>query len=530
MLHKGLKFQKDDDMTIKTKFAAMAALGMLSTINVSAYTEPTWQDDVANNGNMTGTIAEGGKIFGAKTSAVLTTASIWAKDSRFDLNVKQGLFPSGGTYLMCVDGVQVGSYLTVSTAPNSDDVTTITFQVNTEIAEDSNITFMDGKVYNPSQGVTWGSDRDCNDTATGANGGITPLTIIPEQDKCSIVWTDNGNIQGTDHPIPEMTSLDSHLIAQYQEEIMISCKPPVCTLNDARTGFVDSARASGVNYRAHVGLIDYVADRNETVHNDSCYFGGCLTADTTDANATTCRTYISVRNNTEHNISSFDLDLPNSNVIAGATAAGGHYELNITAGSDANMSVDFTIPAGQIATIGDLDGLINNVDIHPDLTSTQEVVARLDNIKATKFTVTYMNPNYKAFAKITAKADTKLYAHVTDENGNSVDVEFTQGIEAGKTAFVFADAAASHGYDLDALVTAAGGLPGNGWTVEFATNAGVDVAAYMDVDGGQRTLTVIYPEYAGLALIDDNPAAAGTGATAAASFGIATSQDLAENN
>jgi len=489
---------------LKSNIAAIAILGMLTSINLSAYTQPTWQDDTPNAAP--GDIAKGGKIFGAATSAVLTTASVWQKDARFDLNVKNGVFPTGGTYLMCIDSdgdgtidTQVGSYTTSYTDPNTGDINKMLFQVNTEIPEDINITFMDGKVYNPSQNTTWGNDRSCTDADR-------PLTIIPYEDMCSVIWTDNGKVQGTDIDIPELTSVDSHLIAEYQEEIMISCTPPVCTLDSTRTKFLDTATASGVNLRLAVNKIDYLADRNETTHNSGCYYEGCIPTVTEEVNAT-CVTYIAVRNNTEHNISSFDLELPNASVVADAGVAGGHYDLNITAESDANMSVTFTIPAGSVASAGDVSAILHNFDIHPDLNSTERVVARIADVKTTKFTVTYMNPNYKAFAQITAKSDTKLYAKVTDQNGNFVNVEFPQGIDAGKTAFVFVDAAGTHAYDLDALVTAAGGLPGNGWTVEFSTNTAVDVAAYMQTANGERTLTVLYPEYTGVLTSPNGPSA-----------------------
>lgn len=473
---------------ISSNIAAIAILGTMATGSLFA-TDNTW--DVAT------TAAKGGTHYGAQSQVELNLGGDWTQDSRFTFNIHGGSLPDGGTILVCNGAVEVARLI------NDEDLSSLIFQMNddvqNEIREDENLTFVDGKEYSALGAGVVAGDLNCSTS--------TFLTIIPTArtinddsslaSNCVTVSTTNGADQSGTTNIPQMNTLASGIVAEYQEEIMISCTPPVCTLNNARTDFVDTATASGVNLRLAVNEIDFIADRNETSFDGSCYWTGCGITAATAGSETNCTTVISVRNNlVDHNVSGFTLATALNGIADAVATSTDAASLSIPAGTDANLSVTFTIPAGSTASIGDVTGTLSTfTGLNADLTTPATVVSRLANVATTEFTVTYMNPNSKAFAKITAKNDTTLYAKVTDQKGNSVNVEFTQGIKAGQTAFVFVDAAGSHGYDLDALVTAAGGLPGNGWTVDFSTNTAVDVAAYMQTANGERTLTVLYPEY-----------------------------------
>ena len=479
---------------LTSAIASIALLGAITVSTVSAK-DNEWvgiykNDQTAPNGN------RGGKIYGADANVTLTLGNDWTQDAHFTFDVTNGQIPDGGTVLVCNGDVEVARLI------NDNDPRHLVFQTNDnvqdELREDENLTFVDGKKFiNASGGIVAG-DLNCTDSHT--------LTIIPDKDKCVTVATSNGKDQSGTTDIPQMTTAASKTVASYREEIMISCTVPACVVDQARTSFVQSAKVSGVNFRYNdVNVIDLTVEQNSTEIGDNfnCYFGGC--SDDADVDETTCSTIITVQNNiTDHDITDYTLNT----TVAGldnvlVTSVKG---LNINKSSENNITVTFTIPKNSDPIkLGTVTGQLTDVKVDTGssvvdgLESTTNPIATIKDMGATEFTVTYMNPNSKCFAKITAAADTSLQAKVTDEHGNSVVVRFPDDIKAGETAFVFADAGGSHQYDLDALVDAAGGLPGNGWTVDFLVNAAVDVAAYMQTANGERTLTVLYPEYVGIA-------------------------------
>jgi len=131
-----------------SKFASIVLIGALTVTTLSAYDQPTWVGTPGDG-------YKGGKIFGSDANVTIKLATDWATGATFDLNIKNGTVPTGGTYLVCNGDTQVGEYVTVHTAANETDVAKITFQLIDDVdissagllREDENLTFVDGKKY-----------------------------------------------------------------------------------------------------------------------------------------------------------------------------------------------------------------------------------------------------------------------------------------------------------------------------------------------------------------------------------------------
>jgi hypothetical protein len=129
-------------------------------------------------------------------------------------------------------------------------------------------------------------------------------------------------------------------------------------------------------------------------------------------------------------------------------------------------------------------------DLETNVTRANKSDVKLDEVKElvtfqveglTKFTVPYMNTNYKTFVKITTKSEdapAQLSAVITDQNGKQVEVELDP-IKPKGTVYLFS----TFGPLYEAAKSA--GLA-NAWTVDFTTSAAAVVDSYMSVPNGER--------------------------------------------
>ena len=262
-------------------------------------------------------------------------------------------------------------------------------------------------------------------------------------------------------------------------------------------------------------------DRNTSLDYD-CFISGCGETD----NSSKCETFITIQNATEYNITkfaltpTFDGTFPTGMTVVYDSNGTTDGEIAIKSGTkinidsaiepDQNKTIKLVfstdgkaeIPTGLLSGVfSDFDNNATDSNVKNNLKNTtispKDGLAKLAKGIGSTFTVTYMNPNYKSFAMISAtQAETTLKARVTDTKGRVAEVEF-EPIKKGETVFVFADNKGSHGeYDLVQKVKESGVKLNNAWRVDFEVTAPVDVAAYMEQNGGQRTLTVLYPKYA----------------------------------
>ena len=348
------------------------------------------------------------------------------------------------------------------------------------------------------------------------------VRILPDAGKCVTVFSNHGeNTSGTVF-IGDINSKPSKTVLKYNAEIKISCHVPVCGVSVDSKSFIPKGAIASVNKRE---AFAQPFDRNTSLMYD-CYTSGCEQA----AASPDCETLITITNNTDLNISKFSLtptfdgtfptgltftyDSNGTEEGHLAMSSGTKLDIDSPIAPDENKTLTLRfstdgkaiIPTGLLtAVVTDFEN--NSTDATEKANFKKATVSPKDGLAkfaqgtGSKFTVTYMNPDFKSFAMITANADTSLKAKVTDSTGKFVMVDLLD-IKAGETTYVFADKKSNHNkpakhlQDLDALVTAAGGLDNTSWRVDFEVTGPVDVAAYMDVKGGQRTLTVLYPEYA----------------------------------
>jgi hypothetical protein len=328
-----------------------------------------------------------------------------------------------------------------------------------------------------------------------------------------MVYSDNGeNTSGT-VKVPEIDSAQpGPVIVQYRPDIEISCTAPVCIVNDAEVAFVDDSVAQGVNLRKPNTIS---SDRNVSGDWDCNEPGGCSTAGPGE-----CEVIIAIKNNTDYNITGFtmattfnpqdgtskledmnytfvDENTSNEDPVAAVGSDLVIEDLNITNdGNKTELTFIFTpsgtttIPRGIVEA--EIKDIVSSPELGDDVKLPTQGLANFGGGAETDFTVTYMNKNYKSFVMVRALDETTITATITDDKGKTAEADCGI-ISKNNTAFIFSDVKE---HSDSCLVTAAdaNGLTA-AWTVTFHVRAAVDVAAYMETPTGQRTLTVLYPEY-----------------------------------
>ena len=480
----------------------VVATSLLSTITIVSLHAKTFDDRITPNKPVwgTSTVQTGGELLGANVDLNVTLGANSASDTHFTLNFVNGSIADTGAYSLCNGTTQAGTYLAPETLNAAGRITAVVMEFK---PKDGNTSLIQaGSV------LKFVSGSDCSSATTA--------TIIPDAGKCVSVFSNHGeNTSGTVN-IPDINSEPSKDIITYKTEIKISCKTPVCGIKSDSLAFIDQGVVASVNKREASAQ---TFDRN-TTDEFGCYTDGC-----NNATSTTCTTYIAIQNNTEYNLTklsltpTFDGTFP-TGMTAVVDANGTETKLvsgsaivvdlagakNIAPDTNHTIKMVFSTDGKSIIPEGLVSGVVSNIETNGSTAvndalksatlTAKEGIAKFAKGTPSTFTVTYMNPNYKSFAMITAtSADTILKATVTDTKGVVAKVEFAD-IKKGETAFVFADNKSSHGeYDLVQKVKDSGVTLNNGWRVDFEVTSAVDVAAYMEQNGGQRTLTVLYPEY-----------------------------------
>lgn len=486
-----------------SNIVATALLSTVTITTINAYDDnltpnaPDWigVDDLNN------TIpATGGELLGADVNLTVQLHANAGSDTHFTLNFVNGRIANNGAYLLCNNGVQAGTYIAQETA-SGDWMTAVVMEFKPK--DDNASLISEGSILN------FVSGNDCSKNT---------VKIIPDAGKCVTVYSNHGeNTSGTVF-IPDINSEVSKTVLKYESELSISCTVPVCGVSDDALTFLEQGSIASINKRVASAQS---FDRNTSLEY-GCYTSGCEEVD----DSSKCETLITITNNTDLNISKFSLTptfdgtFPEGMIFTYenntsddgqiAMSSGTKLEIDSPIAPDENKTIKLTFSTDGKAIIptGLLSGVFtdfeNNASDDTENGNFKEAtavpaegLAKFVKGLGSKFTVSYMNPNYKSFAMISAiSADTILKATVTDTKGVVANVEFAP-IKKGETVFVFADNKASHGeYDLVQKVKDSGVTLNNGWRVDFEVSSAVDVAAYMEQNGGQRTLTVLYPEYA----------------------------------
>jgi hypothetical protein len=470
-----------------SKFVAIALLSGVTVTAVNAANEAVW------SGTTNGTTLTGGEVAGADVNVTVTLHADMNPGTTFDFHVVDGSIANSGSYLLCNGSTAVGKYVNLVTANAAGRATVIGLEFST----DANTTLTkSGEVLNLI---------DSSDSATATCvANSNKLNIVPDIGKCVSVFSDNGLNNNGSRKVTEINSAEAHIL-DYQADIEVACDTPICLIANSKTAFTSTATAMGVNKRI---VSTVVADTNAT--DLSCYTVGC----TSTIDQASCTTYVTIKNNTDTNITAVDLALTGT-IPAGMIATFKSLENNSTdqnvtlngsaihitdlmIAEDENASIEVTFVPNGTDTILEttVGGSIKIVaDTNSSLTNAvynTKGIAEFSEGATTDFTVTYMNPSFKTFAMITAKSDSKLSATITDSTGKTAEATFPT-LKAGETTFVWADKAGHATSPLQVAADAEG--LNNAWTVTFHVTAAVDVAAYMEANGGQRTLTVLYPEY-----------------------------------
>jgi len=293
----------------------------------------------------------------------------------------------------------------------------------------------------------------------------------------------------------------THELGKTARLIKISCKVPTCQIdyNQEMKQFTTTPVASGINAGMSVGAAPFLTATLEM----------CPECDDTQV----CATVIEVNASNTQNIflekMKFDLNFVNKKGVV----ANSELKLkDVTVMLDNNKSVDYKLdgttltlsglkingendhiritytPNGtDVIPEGTISGKIYDLDTNlTDSTASDITFSRTENVATfivsglTKFTVPYMNTNYKTFVKITTKSDksASLSAMITDQNGKTADVTLAD-IGAKGTVYLFSN----KGPLFDAAKAA--GLA-NAWTVDFTTTGAAIVDSYMTTATGER--------------------------------------------
>jgi hypothetical protein len=483
-----------------SKVVAASLFSAVTITVASAYNDtltpnaPVWTGGSDANVSIPAT---GGELLGADINLTVKLNANAGSDTHFTLNFINGSIANNGSYLLCNGTSQAGTYI-AQEAASGDRMTAVVMEFKPKdgnaslIAEGETLNFVSG--------------NDCTKST---------VRIIPDSGKCVTVKSNHGeNTSGTVF-IPDINSKESKKVLEYKAELKISCKVPVCGVSDDSLFFIPKGAIASVNKR-EASFQSF--DRNTSLEYD-CFTDGCGETD----NSSKCETLITITNSTDLNISKFSLTptfdgtfptgmtftYENNSTSELAMSSGTKLDIDSAIAPDENKTIKLTfatdgkaiIPTGLLtAVVTDFENnatdATTKANFKKAVLSPKEGLAQFAKALGSKFTVTYMNPNYKSFAMISATAaDTTLKATVTDTKGVTANIEFAT-IKKGETVFVFADNKSSHGeYDLVQKVKDSGVTLNNGWRVDFEVTSAVDVAAYMEQNGGQRTLTVLYPEY-----------------------------------
>jgi hypothetical protein len=461
----------------------VVAIALFSTAVIYAGTGPDWRGTVPGDVDRT---PSGGEVVGADVNLTMTLNADMQTSAHFDLVFYGGYVEDTAKYTLCNGDIQAGSYVTARDKDANGKVTAITFEF-----DDNETAIESGQVLNVVSGSDCSVDRN--------------ITIFPYVGKCVTVKSENGQDQSGNVDISEINSVMSGKVVEYKPDLKISCTVPTCIIDVNGVQFNTGDISVGINKR------DPISSPLTNAASDSerydCYSDGC-----DGGGVGPCTTVISIYNNTEHNITSFDF----TPYFDGTAPTGMvySYEINGTAftsdfntattisgldlneSMEKNITVTFTPNGTDTITSGTLKAKLDNFQDSghkfEDFSKKLDL-AKLSEAPETDFTVTYMNRKQKSFVMITAYADTPITATITDMNGKVAEATTCPSAKKNETKFIFSDEREHAGTCLVDAANAAG--LADAWSVTFHVKAAVDVAAYTDLgSSGQRTLTILYPK------------------------------------
>ena len=445
---------------------------------------------------------------GVDVNLTLIPAAVY-QGASFKLKFTNGGLAESATHLLCAEGTKVGGLQEPGTVTDGV-MTSPTFSfidndsVAALIAKDSNITFITG--------------TECNNTAD-ENLSVVGLS----SQACQIISAkivEPFSTQG--QPVPSLVTEKDISFGTTKTLIKVSCTAPICYLDNDKLDFTDTLSAPGVN-QALTSTTEVTASLTPSVLNtESCPECG----DT--ATIVKCTTTIVIENNNTFGITGLDLVANFNDGSAENNAAfspainlsvdGNTTEsytlgstisptgLTIGANQQGNIVLEFSpngtdmIPTGSIvANITGLDS--NNTgftadDINP--TFTDKKLATIAIGATTQFTVPYMSSagaSQANFVKVStlgsATKGTELSALISDANGNTCSVTYTDVPKSGGSTFIFASALPT-GDTYQALIPTGecSNLTSDLYSVKFTAGASVNAVGYMRTKRGERTIDI----------------------------------------
>jgi hypothetical protein len=420
--------------------------------------------------------------------------------SKFTLRAVNADFALSQEAVLCTwDGTaqqKIGAMVSVGNTDGSTKMNNMSFRIDDDAAgtltdafkRDNNVTFIAGNT--------------CAST--------TPLSLISTAAACTDISVeipqaiDDSSQAFTDYTAPAIK------VAKTKRLVSVACSVPVCTIDASQESkvFTTTPTATGIN-----NAITPVA--------------GSLRADTycpecDQSTQASCTTVITVKNtSTDFNITelsvtpvftnggnpnmAFTVDANYDGSAVATVGAGVETntsaalntlatlkDLNITDGSDHNITITYTPAANSVIEEGSVTGELIFKSNSGQVLMTDREARNLDlavfsTAGKTEFTVPYMNTSYKSMVKVTSLSNevATISAVITDQDGVSTPSIDLGTIAPHATAFYFSTQGA-----LKTGADATAGLK-NAWSVVFTINAEATVVATMTgPDGGDRAISV----------------------------------------
>ena len=440
---------------------------------------------------------------GTDANLTLIPAAVY-QGASFKLQFENGGLSEDDTQLLCVGGTKVGGLQEPGVVKDGVMISpTFSFIDNDDvaalIAKDSNITFVTGS--------------DC-----AADVNITVVGLASEACKTiSARIIEPYSTQG--QTIPSLITAKDVSFGTTKTFIKVSCTPPECFVTNDQLKFTNSAVAAGVNVKLTA------ATAAVPVH-DILTTADC--PDCGEKSVLKCTTTIVIENNNTFGIKGLDLVANFNDGTAVNNAAlktvvdlsidgnktekytlGSKFSPNdLTIGENEQGIIELTFTPngtdmiGTGSVVADITGLDSNAtgftanDINPTFTNKTLAVIKIG--AQTQFTVPYMSgagASKANFVKVSTLAGTEdsatLSAIISDANGNSCPVTYTDVPKNGGSTFIFASKLPT-GADYQALIPEGdcSNLTSDLYSVKFTAGASVNAVGYMRTKAGERTIDI----------------------------------------
>ena len=446
---------------------------------------------------------------GVDVNLTLIPAAVY-QGASFKIKFENGGLSNNATHLLCVGTTKVGGLQEPGNLNGSVMVEpTFSFIDNDAVADviakDSNISFR--------------TDSSCADETKL----LTVMGLSTEACKTvSATITKGTSTQSNDIPSIVTKSVSLGKTIQY---IKISCTAPECFITSDSMKFTENAAVAGVN----VALSNATPTPPEHFINEaSC--PSCEKATITAVNTTPCVTYITIKNTApitdDLNITGLDIvttfvpsngesatftpsikmfinedntTTPTTAVTLGTKISPS--DLHIASGDTAVIKLALLSKNEDKISLGSLNATINGLDTN----MTGEVgnisfAPTLVDIKkgaTTDFTVPYMSAagasqvNFVKVSTLLGAGSTTLSAIISDANGQSCPVTYTDIPANGGSTFIFASKVpASVGSQALIPTGDCSNLTSDLYSVKFSAGASVNAVSYMRTKRGERTIDI----------------------------------------